>query len=412
MYSGAVFSFDPCWQEPIIERLTWLTNVLPHRDASEQRRQVRLYPRRQLEYLCFGLTSLERSRMDNFIRAYQHTGFLLPIWTDVQTLTVQANSGQNVVNIATETYDYDADQYVILWANHNNYEAVQIDSLSANSLTLIENLANTWPVGTQVLPARLARMAQSLKGVRHSNDVRFYRFQFDLDESSPSFNRITAISPSLYNLSVDIFGDFADSNELLDWEYQHPLQVIDGQTGVVRLDAGAASVPALLLPYQKLFTDRSQVSQWWGFLERRQGQRLPLILTTYEEDFGGSYTVTTNASFKAEITYPRTGYAAAFANNQAGDLVWVTPRENFSIFTAWTDPIIVQRVESVVDLGNDNERATLIDFLPASVSVDPQRWYIGLARYCRLAGDVVETNWLSPCVAETKISFREMYDLF
>ena len=164
MFSGAVFSFDHNWSEPIIERLLWLTNILSHRDASEQRRQPRRKPRRQLEYSVLPTAAIERQRLDNFIWSKQRGAMLLPIWTDAQILTTAAASGQPVVSVNTTTYDYDVDAYLILWSDFETYEAVQIDSLTSSAVTLGENLVSTWPAGTVVCPARLARMSQSAQG--------------------------------------------------------------------------------------------------------------------------------------------------------------------------------------------------------------------------------------------------------
>ena len=203
-FGGPIFSFDHNWKEPIVERLTWLTNVLTHRDNSEQRRQPRTYPRRQMEYAVLPETIIERQRLDNFIWSKQKGAMLLPIWTDASVLTVQADSGQPDVTVSTAFYDYDEGEYLILWRDFETYEAVQIDSLTSSVVMLAENLAATWPVGTIVAPARLARMSQSVQGQQYAHDIRPYRFQFDIDEASVSTNRITALSPDSY-LSVDTF---------------------------------------------------------------------------------------------------------------------------------------------------------------------------------------------------------------
>lgn len=404
-YAGAVFAHDHNWETPLVERLTWLTTVLPHRDSSEQRYQARLHPRRQLEYGILPLSALELQRLENFFRRYQHESILLPIWTDNQSLAVAANSGQPIITINTATYDFDAGAYAVLWRNYDDYEAVEIQSLTSSAITLAENLTRAWSVGTQVLPARLATLSQSLRGQHYGACARPWKFQFDVAEGSLSTNRVTTLSPTAYK-GVDTLGeDFTDLGDgALDFTYDHPLTVVDAQTGVRVLDAGAARNTLGTFAFEKLLTSRAEISAWWGLLARRQGQRVPLYVSLGGDDFE-----VINGSAGA-LTYRANGAAKLFNDQAIG-------RDLCFTVTAPLSPYAVgerhyARVATATDNGDGTETmaaAVLFPFFATTGNVG--KYSVSWGRYCRLAGDVQELAWLTGCAARTAGAFTERYDV-
>lgn len=402
-YSGTVFSFDHNWIEPVIERMLWLTDVLRHRDASEQRRQPRRKARRQLEYSVLPVTSIERQRLDNFIWANQKGGMLLPIWTDASYLTVQANSGQPDVTVATTTYDYDVDAYLILWSDFETYEAVQIDSLTSSAVTLGENLASTWPAGTVVCPARLARMSQSAQGQQHAHGVRPYRFLFDVDEASVSSNRITAQSPDQY-LSVDALTSISEGGEVLDFSYEHPRSDIDFQTGAVAIDDGAQANPYLIVPYKETFENRAQISDWWGFLDRRQGRRVPFWLPTWERDFS---PVTINNGALGSIIYDANGYADWIDAASGRKDLAIIYLDQGQVYAAGHH----QRIRITDATNNGNGTETINCPLNFVYDEDKTKLIVSFLRFCRMESDSIELAWQTTTAATMKTSFRELMNV-
>lgn len=399
-YSGSIFSFDHNWTEPVIERLTWLTDVMRHRDSSEQRRQPRQNPRRQLEYAILPVSSSERQRLDNLIWAKQKGAMLLPIWTDAQVLQSAAASGQPVVTVPTTTYDYDADQYLILWSDFETYEAVQIGSLTSSTVTLSENLVATWPAGTIACPARLARMSQSVQGQQYRHGVRPYRFQFDLDESSVSTNRITALSPDTY-LSVDLFPEATEGGGTQDFSCQSLRAEIDYQTGAVAIDSSARPSPALLVPYKETFTSRAEVSNWLGFLDRRQGRRVPFWMPTWEDDFT---PLVIHNGFSGSIDYDANGYADMINVADGRKDLAIIYLQDGQVYSAGHQQCV--RITAATNNGDGTET---ID-CPLNFVYDEDRPGVKLSflRYCRLESDSVEIAWETTTAARTQTIFREL----
>lgn len=404
-FTGKTWAYPPNWTDDVIERLSWLTDVLPRRDGSEQRRQVRKYPRRVLEYAVLAQTPQLRGRLDNFIWSSQDEAVMVPIWTDATRLSATANSGQANVTVNTTYLDYDTNGYLILWNSPSSYEVVAIQSLTSSTVTLTQNLLATWPAGsTVVAPARLGRFEQRFSGSQIAHDVRQYKILFEIDEGSFSTNRITTISPPAY-LSVDVFKPttFASSTEAsedLDFGYEHPLTVIDEQTGVVALDTGARDKPYLLIPYAQKFGTRQQLSEWLGFLDRRQGRRIPFWISSWENDF---VPVSLGTGINGNIDYRANGYASLIGVVQGRrDIAIHILRQSF--FYNPGDQVN-KRIASVSDIGGGLERLTLSTTDFASGDVDKIK--VSFLRYCRLEADTVEIAWKSSCVSQTRVTLRE-----
>jgi hypothetical protein len=403
--SGRIFAETHNWTDDIIERLNWLTNVISHRDGSEQRRQVRRYPRRVLEYSVLPSSPLLQTRLDNFLWAASDEAMIVPIWSDAQRLSTAATSGTATVTVSTVTYDYDTNGYVMLWASPTSYEVVAIDTVASGELTLAENLVSTWPVGTVVLPARLGRLTQSMAGNQIAHNLRPYKLIFEIDEGSFSTNRITTLSPTQYR-SCDTF-EFStvptstEASDDLDFAYEHTYGVIDAATGAVALDTGARDTPYLLVPYAQKFSSRTQVSEWLGFLELRQGRRVPFWMPSWEKDF---VPVSLLNSLTGYINYTANGYADLIdAADGRKDIVLICERDT-TLYSRGDH--IYKRITAASDNGDGTERInmSLADF----GSGDIGKFRVSFARFCRMESDTAEIAWKSSCVSQCRTTLREL----
>lgn len=105
-----VFSVIPNWKEGLLERLEYKTNVLTSTSDAEQRRAMRLYPRRSFEASFLREKSV-RSRLDTFISGNGHGEFLMPLWHeslrlpygDPKEIIVLPFDGYNLVSDGSAT---------------------------------------------------------------------------------------------------------------------------------------------------------------------------------------------------------------------------------------------------------------------------------------------------------------------
>lgn len=404
-YEGLIFSWDHNWKDDIAERLAWLTDVMTHRDDSEQRRSVRLDPRRSLVYSILPLSGREKAALENFLYVHLGDAVMLPIWTDAQDLASGALAGDTSLTVETATYDFDEGAYVCLWRDWETYEVVQIDSLGAGMITLTEALANDWPAGTQVLPARLARLAQQQDATRYGGNATTYRLTFEIDERSRSIHRVDTTAPPTYSAAVvgpiEVYASDSDWTETLPLNFAAQFGVVDYQTGVVAIDTAARQRPVTSFQHSEKMFSRAQISAFLGFLSRRAGRREPFWLPTQEDDFQllsiGFNNVTVAACRYSSDVYP---------TGARGHLALICCR-NTLFYERGRQ--IYRKIEYANDNGDGTETLGLSiasDFSPG----DAPFLRLSLLRFLRLESDAVELTWKSACIAQARLGFRELHE--
>lgn len=397
-YTGKIFSWDHNASEPILERLDWLTTALVRRDGSEQLAQPRINPRRELDYAILPISPSERAHLDNFVWASQKDNVLIPIWTDVQTLKTQANANQPDITINTVGYDYDAGHYVLLWDDYRNCEAVEIATVDTGGLVLAEDLLNSWPVGTVVVPARIGRISEKVDGNTYVPDARPYKVTCKLAEGSVSTNRIGAYTPQNY-LGYEIWKQEPEVSEATPYSWQASFPLLDYQTGITGRDAGAREKPYNLFGYRSVMTNRAELAQWWAFLNRRQGKRVPFWLPSWERDFEA-------VLFQfGGIKYKTNGYADLI-NLAPGrrDIVVITEQATLSYPAGTYAPRRPTAAINNLD-GTETLTVSMSDFGGNEYT----KTRVSLLRFCRLEGDGVEIAWHSPLGAVCQVAMRETW---
>lgn len=397
-YTGKIFSFDHNWSEAVLERLKWLNTVISHRDASEQRAQIRLTPRRELDYSFLELDPPERAHLEHFIYASQKDNVLIPIWTDLQELAEAVEAGDDEIPVNTVTYDYDVGHYVLLWRDYLTCEAVEIAEVHADHLVLTETLLDDWPVGTVVVPARIGRVAEKVDATTYRPDVRPKRVTCRIAEGAASTNRVAAYAPQQY-LLYDMLLVPPETSETAQWSMEASFPLLDFNVGLTARDTGAREKPFTLFSFADKFLERESISDWWAFLNAREGRRVPFWMPSWDRDF-----VPTQLLFGG-FKYLTNGYADLI-NVAAGRRDIVVYNEQATISYA-AETFHPRRLTAVVNNLDGTETATvgMSDFTGGDLG----KVRITLMRFCRLEGDEVEMAWSSCQTGQVRVMMRESF---
>jgi hypothetical protein len=140
----------------MVETLQFLTDVLEKLDGSEQRVQVRQYPRRQYG-MTLRLDGVERQWLDNVLSGRQAEDLYVPLWTQPTYLTSPASQYDTslVVDPTTQALaEFREGNKLAVWSNSTTWDMVEIDTLGTGTITLVDELllAGGYPVGTTVYP--------------------------------------------------------------------------------------------------------------------------------------------------------------------------------------------------------------------------------------------------------------------
>lgn len=164
-----VWTWQANWREGVAQSLEWLTAIQPARDGSEDRQQLREWPRCVASFQC-DVTDYRARLLDARIWKDQVREWLMPIWWDVSRLTAAASAGESTIYLET------ADRYfrfgasvtakAVLLGPDGDYEVVETSVVYANRIALDGTLAGDWPKGTRVYPAELAYIGQAQEVAR------------------------------------------------------------------------------------------------------------------------------------------------------------------------------------------------------------------------------------------------------
>lgn len=194
-----VWPFEPNWSNQLNESFEWLTNILTSPTGAEQRRCLRRFPRREIEYQC-AVGDSDRSAMEHLIAVSGGRDMYLPMWQESYRLTANAASGVSTLSIeGAGNGGISAADIIFIGSITNalDYELVEVQSISANSVSLVSALQSDRLKDCKIHPVRKARFTDqpSLKRVSDSAVTTTLNFmvmeqndEADLDSSVSVFD--------------------------------------------------------------------------------------------------------------------------------------------------------------------------------------------------------------------------------
>lgn len=157
-----VWTIEPNWSESVVEALEWLTSILSSPTGAEQRRCLRLYPRKTIEYDIV-VAEEERSAAEQQVARFGAINFYLPIWFESYTLSVDAPSGATSLNVPSASNGgIKAGDILFLGSlsDVTDFELVEVAGVTGSTVTLVSAIETDWPAFIKVHPVRKARFAE------------------------------------------------------------------------------------------------------------------------------------------------------------------------------------------------------------------------------------------------------------
>jgi hypothetical protein len=389
-----VFPFLHNWLElfggdanPVVERLEWLTDIIPSHTDYEQRIDVRPYgPRRIFEYEI-PLADARTRRLFHNITHAPNQVYYVPVCSDMTLTTGTAtNAG---VDLDAEFRDFDTGAYAMLWSNPWTYDFVTIEGTTATSISYTTTLANSWPAGSLIVPMRRAHLAHKVPGRSHATNLETVSCEFRVLAEELSTNRRSTYTPVLHrSLGVFFWGSATTS-----WQSERPYVIeyrgsdLDFETGVFTeraQDSGATKT----LRARMLFNARSDMAEFIDWLHETRGRQKLRWVSSGQDDFAYVSGAGTTA-----VTVEQSGYASvwAAANN----------RRDVRVTNA-AGSTVSKTITSVGTSGSD-EVLNFSTNAPANIA------RISFLHLCRLASDTVEFQWHHKgAILEAGLEFKEV----
>lgn len=389
------WGFLPNWQTPVRERLSWLTDVMPSPAGAEQRRQLRLSPRRQFEAELL-VDDRERSLCDTMLHGWGSRVWLLPVWHDIQLIASPVALGATSISCTTSHRDFAVGGLALLRspARADLSEAVEILDLNAGALTLLRPTQAAWPAGTYLYPARTAQFLEQPRIDRHTDRAWTLRVQFQLAEAS---DWPPALPGTLYR-GFPVFDDRPDESDELDATYERLVARLDNETGLLHsLDTADAAFARRAHAW--MLVDSAEHAAHRALLYGLKGRQTAVWVPTHADDLRLTATV---AAASTSMFVEHVGYTR-FALGQVGRRDLRIELTNGTVFH--------RRITGASEIDADTEQLAIDTALGQTVVVtDVAR--ISFLALMRLAADEVDIKHLTDIegVARCRVSWRALRD--
>lgn len=269
------------WDNGVLERYSFLTDIITSWDGSEQRVKLRATPRREIEahLQVFGLDFVRKLQSTLF--GWQSRSYLIPYWPDYYVLSAELPAGSTVIpNIPTLDSEFISGGVALLFNAVDDNESVQIQIVDANQLWLDLPTQRAWPAGTRVYPAKFARIAAKQTVTRPTRHMLDMQARFIVADNTGLSETEGATLYKGYPVLLDIPNEV----EVLSEDWLRPLLEFDSETvnQVVDDPIGYTTIVRRMDWLLKSRKERADFRKW---LYARAGRWKPFWMPSWNEDF-------------------------------------------------------------------------------------------------------------------------------
>jgi len=269
------------WDNGVLERYSFLTDIITSWDGSEQRMKLRSTPRREIEahLQVFGLDFVRKLQSTLF--GWQSRSYLIPYWPDYYLLSTELPAGSTVIpNIPTNDSEFIAGGVALLLNTIDHNESVQLLAVQPNQLILDLPTQQTWPAGTRIYSAKFARIASKQTVTRPTRHMLDMQAKFIVTDNS---GLTEAEGTTLYK-GYPVLLDIPNEVEVLSEDWLRPLLEFDSDiiNPVVDDPIGYTTIVRRMDWLMKSRKERADFRKW---LYARAGRWKPFWMPSWNEDF-------------------------------------------------------------------------------------------------------------------------------
>lgn len=149
------------WTFPVVERLGFLTEIIPSHNRTEQRIAHRVdgsgnaVPTQSFSTQLFAAGEDGAGRLEHVLHGWLQKSWPVPIWPQAQLHTASLPAGSSAIAVDTRYCDYRAGGYAIIWQGEDDYEIVEIDSVADAALTLDGVTLASYTGAKWIMPCRI-----------------------------------------------------------------------------------------------------------------------------------------------------------------------------------------------------------------------------------------------------------------
>lgn len=283
-----VFSIMPNWEGGVLERLSFLSDVLESETGAEQRRALRVHPRREFE-ADFLRQGPQRSMLDTFLVGVGQDELLVPLWHEAITMSEGIEVGASGVALSTDDMaerEFRENDLVFVNAGDPNvFDILQVGQVFDSRFDWLTLPERAWPAGTRIFPLRVARITESTPMDNVTERVATTTIRFSLKEAyvlDSSWGELVEGQP--------FFGFRPNRSTALNTTISRLANVQDNSVGVPAI-TDIAENSATLTTMSFAFFGREKVYQYRRFLMAAMGRARSFYAPTFADDIEPLYPV-------------------------------------------------------------------------------------------------------------------------
>lgn len=382
------WAWPPDWAAGILERLEWRTDVLQAYRAEEQRRALREWPRRSLEFTTMAVGTSRRI-LEAALWNWGARVWALPFWPDGLDLAAPLAAGATTIPADTATRDYQPGGLAILMGEDPRVsEVVEVEEAQPAQLVLARPTTRAWPAGTRLYPARPATLDDQVALPRFDGETATARVRFAMVD--PQVWDTAAGDPTHRGLPVlELRPNWTSEPDL---QLERKLTELDGGTGLVyREDQADMPLTRQRLAYTAV--TREEIDAWRKRLHAMRGKQGSVWLPTWSRDLVVAAQVADNA---LAIDVEWAGYTVFHKRD---------PNRRDLRLQLRDGTVLYRRVTASTELDANTERLAIDTSLGVTVAAD-DFVLVSFMALSRNEADAVELAWWNGQTVDTRLAMR------
>ena len=275
---------------PVNETLEFFTDLIVHRDGSEERQAKRKKARQFFNYKI-PLQAWQSAATLNTAHSKLRSRWALPIWTEAQYVGNVAALAASI-DCQTNIFDLRDESLALLFSGCGNWQIVEIETVGADSIAVANELEAQ--NGCYLMPVRLAWVQNNFEYKTNGGDWQA-ELKFEVEDNP----FISTSAPTQY-AGLDFY---TNPGLLSGQDLSRFLNKLEDKTDF-QVGPVARSTPWLNskygMPYKSLFESQAEIWAYKQWLFRRNGRERAFWMPTFENNLRikntGAVTTTLNAA--------------------------------------------------------------------------------------------------------------------
>lgn len=387
-----LFPFDPDWASSVEVEIAYKTETLTSRNYREQRIALRDQPRKTIRFEVTAMRDVYRRFMEE-VSARHQAEWVVPEITRTAITSAATLSGAVTVAFDARPGWIAPLSWIVVKAP-SGLLLRQVTAVTSTAAAFAVPLPEVTPLGTEVYPGLVGRLAQSIRASTPTNAVLSGRVELMGDPGANVYEG-DSVAPLVFN-GRELWLRRSNWATVPSVDFEGLLETVDYDMGVV---THFAPVPWNTRRVQREFLLKgvAEADEFTAFLHRMKGQRGEFYAPSGNHDFdlatgalaGSSALVVPGARvfdlFAANPTYRAVFVRFADGSYQANVVTGITMAgldSRIAVATPWAQAVT-------------QANARMVSWLHAM----------------RLSTDSVTIGWLTRTVAQAKLTAQTIEDL-